>query len=458
MSDQSTSAPADRGLGGLGLLMQMTGGVFAAFSAMIGVVLLLAVGHAPGAGDITMWFMITTVSGVVRSLMHRKAGASLLYPSETERPFAGIRSYLVASGINTALWGYVLHSQLHAPTNAIAPFLIALMAWPLALMVVTSLPGFSELATGIPTAEDKGFEGAALLMLVLGVLGLLFTTVALYGWWEGTPSEGHSQGAFMMVVLTLIALIIRSALHVSAAVTGLRERRMDVVLAAANRYCDFGVVASFTAGGLLLLGTMMLSPDPSAFAVIACLVWALLVWPMTLRRFFGERQFADLMANTDRPSHHRAPDLGLTTLGWLLLGQALFALSFALPAVLESHHGAGELMRGPFAMLGRLAAAEAGSSPWWAVGVTALELWAAIELIRMSELHRIAASAFGAIAAAVTVYQNWDFIRLALHGRAGMADSVVFFGVLAFQLTVPLVTLFAANRGGIPPAQARYAG
>jgi hypothetical protein len=41
-------------------------------------------------------------------------------------------------------------------------------------------------------------------------------------------------------------------------------------------------------------------------------------------------------------------------------------------------------------------------------------------------------------------------------GGFGMGTTVVF-GALALQLTVPLVTLFAANRSAVPSATARYA-
>jgi hypothetical protein len=455
MSDQSRPVPADLGLGGLGLLMQMAGGVFAALSALVGVIFLLAAGQAPGEGTLTMWFLIVTVSGVVRSWLHGKAGAALLYNTEGERPFAPIRSYLVASIVHTALWWYLLHSEAHMSTGDLAPFLLVLMVWPVAVSIIPTLPGFRDLANAIPTAEDKGFEGAAILMLVFGVLGLLTMSVSLYATWTGTPHEMHSQGSFMMLILAMLALIFRSAFHVSAGATGLRETRMDVVLASANRYCDFGVVASFVGGGLLLLGSMMENPDPSKLAIVACLVWALLVWPMTLRRFFGERQFQDLLRMSDGPGpHHRAPDLGLTTLGWFLLAWALIQLALVLPVALQ-HAGAD--MGGPLSFVSSMSSAMAGSSPWWAVGVAALQLWAAIELIRMGELHRIAASAFGVIAAAVTIYQKWAGISAVLHHRGGgLSDEIVFFGTLALELTVPLVTLFAANRGTMPSATARF--
>ena len=458
MNDQTSQLPADRGLAGLGLLMQVCGSTFAALSTLMGVSLILSARGAPEESSITLWLLVATISAIARSLMHRNAGAALLYPDGTP-PFAPLKKYVVASLVNTALWGYLLHSQIHAPNDAVVPVVLALMAWPVALVVIAMLPGFRDLADRIPTAEDKGFEGAALLMLVFGLLGTLFMSVLLYATWTEAPPEAHSQGAYMMVVLAMIALVIRSALQVSAALTGLRETRMDLVLAAANRYCDFGVVSSFIAGGVLLLAMMMITPDPTEVAVISCLVWALLAWPMILRRFFGERQFADLLASQDGPGlHHRAPDLGLTTLGWLLLGQALLTLSFGLPGALSPHHVHGlDELGGPLGALSGVVAASAGNSPWWGVGVAALELWAAIELVRMSELHRIAASAFGAIAAAVTVYQNWSLVRALLHGHGGaIAASTAAFAMLAAQLTVPLVTLFAANRRNVPAATARF--
>jgi hypothetical protein len=454
MSDQTRLVPADRGLSGLGLLMQVSGTAFAALSAFFGVSLMITAKGAPGDDDKLMWLLAVTTTAVWRSLAHRQAGTTLLY-AEQAHPFAGIKRYVWVALGNTAAWAWLLSSQLHVPNAMIVPLVGSLLAWPLALLVVVNLPGFRELGDRIPRSEDNGFEGAAILMFVFGLLWLLLMSSSLVALWSGTPPELHAQGTFVMVVLAMMALVIRSGLHVGAGWIGLHETRLDQIVAAANRYCDFGVLSSFLASGLLLLAMMMLSPDPMQAALIACLFWGLLAWPMILRRLFAERQFADLLAHGDvHAPHVHAPDRGLTTLGWLLLAHALLQLGADVPMALSAYHaGHAAGAAGPLASL---LAASAGSSPWWSIGVAALELWAAIELLRMSELHRIAASAYGAIAAAVTVYRNWDLLTYLAHGHAGISDSAMGFAVLATALALPAATLFLVNRNAVPAAAARY--
>lgn len=466
MSDQSRRVPADRGLSGLGLIMQLFGSVFGAITTAVGVIGIVEASNTGpyerSDSSVLMWLLLLTGSGVTRSLIHRAAGAELLYG---QTPFAGIKKYFVASLVNTGAWLAFLGGKGHMPGFVLVPLLMLLIAWPLALLVITGMPGYREMATKVPVGEDKGFEGASLLMLMFGLLGTIGTGLYLYALWTGSPSEAHSNGTFMMIVIALIVLVIRSVIHVSGALTGLRETRLDQVAAAVNRYCDFGVVAAFVAGGAMLLGVMMLAANVAALVGISCIVWALLAWPMTLRRFFGERQFADLMAGAEGggTTHHRAPDLGLSTLGWFLFAQALIGLAYGLPSTLMMPSGGGEMM-GDNPMMGMLSMINPtiGHSPWWGIGLGALQLWAGIELIRMSELHRIAATAFGAITAGLQIYFAWPMLTHIgdlSRESGGMGLGMTFaFGGLALQLIVPLVTLFAANRSHVPAATARFAG
>ncbi|HTJ41310.1 MAG TPA: hypothetical protein VL463_04415 [Kofleriaceae bacterium] len=454
--------PADRGLSGLGLLMQLFGSVFAALTSVILIVVLITAGRARGGGNEMLWVLLLCGTGITRSLLHRAAGAELLYG--TGNVFGGIKKYFIAAMANTVVWLFVLSSQMHAPAAGIIPMLLALVAWPIALVVVASMPAYRAMADKVPTGEDKGFEGASILMLVFGLLGVIFMSLMLYVTW--TSARGGMKGSlpFMMMMLAMILLVIRSGIHVGAGLTGLRETRFDLVVASANRYADFGVIATFIAAGAICLTIMMGAPDPTVFAVMACMVWALLAWPLTIRKFFSERQFADLMAQTrdEQQPHHRAPDLGLTSLGWLLFAQALLSISFALPtALLAPGNGAEAMsMRGnPFGELTGLLGAQMGHSPWWGVGLAALQLWAAIELVRMSELHRIAASAFGALAAAVTLYFDWPLISHLGSMRGGdLPGSTMIFAMVAMQLTIPVATLVLVNRNPVPAATARFTG
>ncbi|HTJ41311.1 MAG TPA: hypothetical protein VL463_04420 [Kofleriaceae bacterium] len=443
--------------------MQLFGAFFGAITTAVGVIgIIEAADSGPyerSDSSVMMWLLLVSGTGVARSLIHRSAGAELIYG---QQPYAGIKKYFVASLVNTGAWLAFLGGKGHMPGFVLVPVLMLLISWPLVLLVMTSTPGFREMADKVPAGEDKGFEGAALLMLMFGLLGFIATSIYLYALWTGTPGEAHSSGMFMMIVIALVVLIIRSGIHVGSALTGLRETRLDQVVAAVNRYCDFGVVASFIAGGCLLLSVMMLKADVMALVGISCIVWALLAWPLTLRRFFGERQFADLMAQAEGGApHHRAPDLGLTTLGWFLFAQAVVALSYGLPSVLMMPgHGDSMASGGPMLEMLSILNPSVGHSPWWSIGLGALQLWAGFELIRMSELHRIAASAFGLVTSAIYIYFAWPMIThlgdISRESGGFSFGTTMAFGGLALQLTVPLVTLFAANRSHVPAATARY--
>src|SRR5215510_1096624 len=161
MNDQSRRVPADRGLSGLGLIMQLFGSVFGAFTTMIGVSMVIEFaqvrsydgGGGSEASSMMLWVLLLAGSGVVRSLMHRAAGADLIYGAQ---PFAGIRRYFVASLVNAAAWLALLAGKAHAPGAVIVPVLMLLVAWPLALMIIINMPGIREMSEKVPAGEDKG--------------------------------------------------------------------------------------------------------------------------------------------------------------------------------------------------------------------------------------------------------------------------------------------------------------
>jgi hypothetical protein len=99
-----------------------------------------------------------------------------------------------------------------------------------------------------------------------------------------------------------------------------------------------------------------------------------------------------------------------------------------------------------------------GRSQWWQVAICAAQIWAAIELITMSDRYRIAASAYGAIATIVTIYLQWPTLKMVKHMGGGGpfgGDSVGPFMVLALSITLPVAALILVNRKVRPAAQAR---
>jgi hypothetical protein len=458
--------PADHGLSGLGLIMQLAGTVFAAATSVIGLIgLITAVqfnARFGGADNmLTVWTLALVVTGVVRSFTHRSAGTRLLYDGPGT-PLAGIRRYIGIAAIQTVVWVAFYAIKLDSPPSVVIVLALLLAAWPAALAVVISLPRFKRFDDGIPLPEDKGFEGAAILMLILGLVGLGFGLVSLYALLQ-LPSQFLAQLAGVLLLIIVAMLVIRSALHVVAGWRGVSETHMDRAVEAAGRYADFGVITAFVAGGSVLLMMMTGGADLAGILAVVFVGWILIAWPLIVRRFFSERQFADMLAGGEAPVHRRAPDVGLTSLGWLLLGLGVVGMATALPGALFDGAAAGrdlDTRADPFSMV-LMMTPQGFRSPWWSVGTAALQLWAAFELIRMSDHHKLVASIFGVVASAIAVYANLPLIEaIQGTGLAGVLDpregGVIMLGALAINLIVPVATVVLVNRPTSPTAQARY--
>lgn len=456
--------PADHGLAALGLLMQLFGSVFAGIMAFYAMIPILS-GGAPAAWVI---FLLGAI-GCVRSIFHRMAGTSLIYGS-AGGPFRMLDVYTLVAAGQTALTLLLLKKYPMVigvgamPGKALVTFAIVLLAWPLTLAVVARWSKLRRFqAEGIPTAEDMGFEGAAVLMTILGVIGVLFAALVIF---VLTQAEGRvlSTPQGMLTMGVFLMLLVRAVLHFVAGLKGTAGVDSDGATDAAAKYYNFGVVSSVITGGVFLVMLMMQGGGAAMkgiVVIITMMVYLLLVWPLALRRFFTERNFSALLSGSEAPNYRRAPDAGLTALGWLLLATGVYFMAQALP---------GALFKTPFdlsslftlgrggGMMDEEIAGQLARSPWWNVGVCAAQLWAAIELITMSDRHRLAASAYGAIATVVTVYLQWPMLKMLKHMGGGSpfsGDGAFPVMLIALGITLPVATLLLVNRNIRPTAQAR---
>lgn len=456
--------PADLGLSGLGLVMQLAGTVFSGIAGVMGVMMVIMMvqlsslrGGGPNGGEV-MFMLAAVAASFARSAMHRAAGTRLIFDGPGT-PLSGIRKYLVAAAIQTVLiCGYL--ASKGAPSEMTTMLLLVLGAWPLTLFIIFSLPKYKQADQGLPLSEDKGFEGAGILMLLLGLTGLGFGLVMLYSFLQ-MPGQLLSTLPGMIMLLITIMLVIRSGLHVRAGWNGVNEANMDRCVEDAAKYANFAVITAFvTAGGFLLIlmsaGGGMAGAGMQVFLMISMFLVLLLAWPLIIRKFFAERQFADMMVHSDgMPRFQRAPDLGHTTLGWFLvaLGVYQLAVSLSMAAILPDTRGFTG--RGdptdPFSMMFSMMQSGGMHSPWWTVGAAGLQLWAGLELIRMTDNHRIVASIYGVVATAVAVYVNLpslDTIK-----KQGMASILggggipgMGFATIAISLIIPIGTLILVNR------------
>jgi hypothetical protein len=444
--------PADQGLSSLGLLMQLAGNLFAAYGGLIAFLMLFAM---RGSGE-TLWMLILVGACITRSIFHRNAGTTLLYgqmaltTEGANQRLSGIRKYITVALLQTLLVGAMLGGKFHVPGKIVLGLVLGLAVWPVTLAILMALPRFRRFKDDLPLTEDKGFEGASILMSVLGLCGLLGTGAVLLILLD-LPGNALTKGPGVLIALALAMLCVRSFLHVQAGLSGLRETNVDRSVELANRYANFGVISSFCGGGAMLLFVMTTPIGAIGIVVVCGVCWLLLSWPLIIRRFFSDRQFADLLAGDNAPTHRRSPDAGLTGLGWLLLAHAAFAASFLIPQVVLAEGGGRE-----FQALMALGGGGGMRSMWFSVGIVVLQGWAGFELIRMSPQSRIVATVFGVVGAAVTVYISWPMLKMFKHLRGIDKDGMMMLMPLALGLIIPIATILLVNRKITPTARARF--
>jgi hypothetical protein len=465
--------PVDGGLSGLGLVMSLTGAVFLVMAIGMGTIMMfsmmMAGGGTWGAGTSVLVALAVITTTAMRSWAHRAAGQRLLYDGPGT-PRSAIRRYLTFSALQITLLVVALGSQ-GTSARVLVMLAVMLAGWPVALAIVLAGARFQALLDQqtIPPGEDKGFEGAAILMIVLGLTGLLIGVVMAIGVsgelgriLELAPFFGLS----LIVIVTM--MVLRSLFHVRAGLRGLVETHLDTVAGAAAKYGNFAVAAGGVIAGLFFLMMIIETGGRAEGAVLLLglvtaifLMWGLSTWPLIIKRFFAERQFADLLVDGQVP-HVRAPDRGLTTLGWLLFGQAVMSLSMALPALLAAPLGPDDYERARDPMSEILAMFQVGGrGQWWSIAIAVLQLAASWQLLRMRPRTKMLVTLWSTAAALVAVYVHYPLLtamakgslRSMFGGSEAMLSNLPFMAV-ASALITPIATLILVNRKhrGLPTA------
>ncbi|HEY1814144.1 MAG TPA: hypothetical protein VGG74_17455 [Kofleriaceae bacterium] len=444
--------PADQGLSSLGLLMQLGGHVLGAIAVFL-FALALLVGGA--RGTTTLWIFAIFASSCMRSMFQLAAGKQLVFgeAGTIGGRLTGMRRYITIAIVQSVAVAAIAKLALDASIEVDLGILAGLLVWPVTLGVLMRLPRFARFDADMPIAEDKGFEGASILMTVLGLTGAGGTLLLLSMLFR-MPGNELQRGPNILVLLSVIMLFVRSVLHVHAGLSGLRTTSLDQSVEAANRYANFGVISSFCAGGALLLYAMASGTQVMGIAIVCGVCWLLIAWPIIVRRFFADRQFADLLAGGTAPVHRRAPDAGLTWLGWLLIALAAWSASFLIP---NFAFGNGS----DVAQLVLAFGGNAGDhSLWWSVGLVVLEGWAGFELVRMSPHSKIIATVYGAVSVAVTLYLEWPTLSsMTSHGTSSWDSNpgfIVMFGAIAISIILPVATIVLVQRKIAPAARARF--
>lgn len=444
--------PADQGLSSLGLIMTLTGTVMA---PLVGAMTLgniraasergAMMARSGAEGDtVTLWLFLILIAGVVRSLVQRMAGIRLWRDVPTDPPaLSGINTYAIAAAAHTALICLFLKVHDAAGIKVILGVAAFLMAWPVAILLVTRQRRFQALGPRPPLAEDNGFEGLAVLMAILGFAGLVCSVMVVV---LGVSVRDEARGTANVFVLCGVALVVRSIIHFSV---GARAVRGTAPNAAADflRYGDVGTAIGAGVGGLLTLWLFTKSLDFFAMALGLAVMIALMAWPTTVRRFVSWRHLADVATDTVR---RRSPDAGITALGWLLLAGASFALSSYLADLLW----AADLRPRSTQLVNTLGGVlHDVEEAWYTLPLALAQLWAALELLAVTPRRRAVASAWAVATLAVTfLTQAGDLSRLM---DEDLPIRAAGFAAFFLAITPAVATLLLVNRVAIPPAIAR---
>jgi hypothetical protein len=462
----SPGLPADHGLASLGLVMQLAGRTTAALVALLASLAWIDGRLDHQSASHTAWLGLGIALCIARSHLHRAAGRDLTYGRRAAEgtatdPFDAMRRYVgFALGQAVAI-GAIAAQVFDQPWPAAAGIAAALALWPCALAVIFYFRYRSHrslvpsLRAALPLGEDRGLEGASLVMTVLGAYGLVSTGGIIVMLGALSPHHlRHGWGVMLLVVFAL--LVVRSSLHIRAGLAGLRDSSFqpsfDRPSELAGRYAAFGVISAFCVGGVLLLLAMSERLTPDAILSVAVACWLLITWPMIVKRYFSQRQFAELLAG-DRVAHRRAPDAGLTALGWLLAGHATLVAGLLIVQV-TVHPQLGRAAENALVLSG-LAVGR-----WWlidaglAAATVVLELAAAVALIRMSDQRRAITTIYALFAGVVALAPAVPVL-----GSLGHHLSI-WTGIQllpsAVQLVLPVAALRLVHRPVAPAARARY--
>lgn len=462
---------SDGGLSGLGLIMQLVGNVMTAVVGCYGLItvfMLLEMGGRGGGSGNFVFMLVVIATSLARSIVHAAAGRSLLYELGAGTPMGSLDRYLAISVVHVAVVaGGMLISD--APGAMILAIALMLAAWPVALAMIARSK-ITEHGNVVPMADDKGFEGASILLLIFGCIGVGIGAVMLLGWLD-YPGEMKASLMGVGMLVTFAVLLVRSVLHLRAGLRGSSARLMAETAEAAEKYASFGVIAAVVSGGVFLVSMYSLMGGRGGgglvmlmmLFMVVMITWVLLVWPLTVRRFFSDRQFAT-MVDERAPAQQASTDRGLPTLGWLLLAFGSFAFASSVGGLLISNMaddgGGMRASRGnPFGEMTSLMGNVGGKSPWFGVVTAVLQVWAGVELIRLSSRFKIIGMVFGGVASAIALYVYMPLMGDFMSGGLAMLSNPLvgmMFASVMMALVVPVATfIFVQRKVRDPQALAR---
>lgn len=443
--------------------MQFAGGMMAITTLMITCAAVpLSSVHPP-------WLYAMLVLSLRRSLLQYRAGVVLIHGPGRKRPpqTLSVQRYIKFAAFQSAVVLAILYFEFAVTGTSAVALAIALLLWPLILAAVLTLPRFRQFRKAIPRSEDQGFEGAAIYMTVFGIWGAISTALGILVTLLKIDIGRWPAYSWLFAVPALATLLIHSIVQIRGGFSELRGIGVGNPSSAGARNSPsiapqgidrpISVYAKFASHMFLFfgLGIIMITFQNLLGIVIGLGFFGfILFWPITVRRFITERQYAHFLAQY-QPGGARTPDAGLTWLGWLLIGLAAFSTSFLL-LELTLNWSATDRSGSGHAVSEWLATFHLDPlHSIWRLPLIAFELWAGFELVRMSSYAKIVASLFGIAAMATAIGLRWS-ANDTPHPNGGAFAILLWLAPLAFALVLPVATLLLVHRKivfstGAPP-------
>jgi hypothetical protein len=393
---------------------------------------------------------VISCAAILRSLLHVRAGRALTRRSGPARLDPSY-TYIAVAFAQTALSLAWLH-LIGGDNGDWIHFLVAalgLLVWPTSLLAMLIHPRLRRAAAQVPSHATSGVPGPLLVVLgLIGALAALFIIYAVLGFAD--PRSPAPFTVRFLIAYACALLMARSILQAIAGVRGMSAADDQRTQRAMARYIRFGLLSSVLVGAALLVAQLVeqQAGDYWNAQLRGIDGWTmfllLLCWPLVLRPAVAARSSPD-----------RAPDTGLASLGWLLLAAGVFQLALAVPSILRPEDAFTMAGDWPRFLDGYELGFVMGDIgwPWWVAAITPFQLWAAIELIHATRRQRLAATLFGGLSSAITLYLFWPhMVRLSetLEHAMSLHLRAVCLYQTAFWLVVPLMTLILASRR--PPA------
>src|SRR5262245_59784584 len=278
-STEEPTVTPDHGLCGLGLLMQLVGGSLAVL--LSGLLVLMLLGNPPTR--ILVWLLAILGGGAASGAIQFTAGRALT--SGDGGALGKVRQSVYLAWIQTALAVAFLAGEGRIPLGHSVLIAIAYFGvFPTFLYVVSAVEPYRGLLDGrLPETPDRGAEGLAIYMSLLGSMGVLCTLLVARVMMIG---EVLRDVRGVVILVTVVLLLVRSTFHVMAGLRGSTRQDWPVFHAGADRYTLVGnILAAFC--GVVWAGLALLTsgPSTSTFVTIAMAVGLLLVWPLVVRKF-----------------------------------------------------------------------------------------------------------------------------------------------------------------------------